>query len=188
MAVAAAELGAMAQAADELEALVEQHKRMVYRIAFSLLRNQHDAEDATQDTFLKVWRASAKLAGVADRKAWIARIAWNVALGHARAGRKRAEVDIEELAGGVLALSRASANAEQLAAGAEMQRLLEALIGALPAKLRDVLVLSTVEELEHARIAAVLGISEPQVRMRLFQARQVLREKLGRLMGTEPRP
>jgi RNA polymerase sigma factor (sigma-70 family) len=83
----------------------------------------------------------------------------------------------------VLERGRAGANAERIAAGAEMQHLLETLIAALPAKMRDVLVLSTVEELEHAQIAAVLGIREAQVRMRLFQARQVLREKLARLLG-----
>lgn len=176
------ELRAVTGLADELEALVDEHKRMVYRIAYSLLRNHHDAEDAAQETFLRVWRAAAKLPGVADRRAWIARVAWNVAVDRARAERKRTEVGIDSLAEGVLERGRAGADAEQIAAGAEVGRLLETLIAALPAKMRDVLVLSTVKELEHPQIAAVLGISEAQVRMRLFQARQVLREKLARLL------
>jgi RNA polymerase sigma-70 factor (ECF subfamily) len=181
MAVATVELR-VAGRADELETLVDAHKRMVYRIAFCLLRNHHDAEDAAQETFLKVWRAAGKLPGVADPKAWIARIAWNVAMDRARAGRSRHEVDIESLARSVVERDAHGATAEQIAAGAELQRLLEALIGSLPPKLREVLVLSTVEELEHAEIAMVLGAKEGAVRMRLFQGRQVLREKLARLL------
>ncbi len=72
----------------DLDALVEAHKRMVYRIAYSRLRNHHDAEDASQETFLRVWHAAGKLARVADPKAWVARIAWNVATDRARRQRR----------------------------------------------------------------------------------------------------
>lgn len=172
---------------DDLNALVEEHQRMVYRIAYGVLRNHHDAEDAAQDAFLKAWRAAGKLPGVADRKAWMARIAWNAACDRARQKAGRAGVSLDELAGSIIECDRAGATAEQIAAGAEMKRLLEALIATLPAKLRDVIVLSTVEELEHEEIGRVLGINPAAVRMRLFQARQILREKVERLLGTETR-
>src|ERR1017187_8965495 len=71
-------------------ALVSEHQQMVYRIAYSVLRNPHDAADAAQETFLRVFRTAAKLAGIEDRKAWIARIAWNAALDARRRGRNAA--------------------------------------------------------------------------------------------------
>ena len=66
--------GAMALAKtgeDALEGAVREHARLVYRIAYSVLRNHHDAEDATQETFVRVLRHKSKLEGVKDRKAWL---------------------------------------------------------------------------------------------------------------------
>src|SRR5215510_1063105 len=64
----------------ELEALVRQHARFVYQVTHLLLRNHHDAEDATQETFMRVWRYRKRLPEARDRKAWLARVAWRVAL------------------------------------------------------------------------------------------------------------
>jgi DNA-directed RNA polymerase specialized sigma24 family protein len=64
---------------DQLELAVRQHARLVYRIAYSVLHNHHDAEDTTQETFLRVLRAARrKLAGVDDPQRWLARIAWRL--------------------------------------------------------------------------------------------------------------
>jgi len=180
---------AAAPALDEA-ALVSEHQQMVYRIAYSVLRNPHDAADAAQETFLRVFRAASRLAGIEDRKAWIARIAWNAALDAKRRGRNAAahvsiDVPIEELARGVESLRHAGRNPEEIAAGAEMQRLLAQLIETLPANLREPLLLSTVGELEHREIATALEITEAAVRSRLFQARQRLKEKLENLWGTK---
>jgi hypothetical protein len=71
---------------DLLENLVQQHARLVYRIAYAVLRRHHDAEDATQETFVRVLRYSRKLAGVEDHKTWLARIAWRA---RDSAGRSR---------------------------------------------------------------------------------------------------
>jgi RNA polymerase sigma factor (sigma-70 family) len=65
---------------EALEDLVHQHSRLVYRIAYAVLRSHHDAEDAAQETFLRVLRYSHKLASVQDPKTWLARIAWRVAV------------------------------------------------------------------------------------------------------------
>lgn len=172
----------MTRHADELDALIEQHQRMVFRIAWSVLRNHHDAEDAAQETFVRLWRTRDKLAGVADLKAWIARMAWNVTMDRVRQGSGRAAVEVDDAAAAVRLHSARGGTAEQLAAGAEMQRLLQSLMQTLPAKLKDVIVLSTVEELEHEEIAQVLDMKPETVRMRLFQARQLLREKLARVL------
>src|SRR6266567_8681143 len=67
-----------------LEGLVREHSRLVYRIAYAVLRRHHDAEDATQETFMRVLRYSSKLAAVEDPKTWLARIAWRVAVDRSR--------------------------------------------------------------------------------------------------------
>ena len=166
------------------ERLMVEHRQMVYRIAYSVLRNQDDAADASQETFLRVFRTSGKLSVITDRKAWIARIAWNAALDLKRKSRHAvAEVPAEDLARGVETLRANGRSPEEIAVGSDMQRLLVQLIETLPESLRQPLQLSTVEELEYREIAEALGISEAAVRARLFQARQKLKDKLDRLLG-----
>src|SRR5262249_36172210 len=69
---------------EAVEQLVHTHSRLVYRIAYAVLRRHHEAEDATQETFLRVLRYSSKLAAVEDPKTWLASIAWRIAVDRSR--------------------------------------------------------------------------------------------------------
>jgi len=165
---------------DELELAVREHARLVYRVAYSVLRNHHDAEDATQETFVRVLRYRRKLAGVRDQRTWLARIAWRVAV--ERRGNK-AEVALEDGDEAIAEIRSPAAGAEEILLRDETRGAVEKLIAALPAKLRDPLTLSTVEEMSPADVAEVLGINEAAVRSRLFRARRILRQKLGAALG-----
>jgi RNA polymerase sigma-70 factor, ECF subfamily len=112
---------------------------------------------------------------VRERKTWLARIAWRVALGRRQAGREVALDDTGEAFGDIRS---PEATAEEVVQGSEMSGVLHDLIAALPPKLRDPLTLSTLDELAPLEIAEVLGTSEAAVRSRIFRARQILREKL----------
>lgn len=160
---------------DELELVVREHARLVYRIAFAALRNHHDAEDATQETFMRVLRYRQKLGEVRELKTWLARIAWRVALGRRSKVREVALDDVGEAASDVCS---AGSTTEEIVQGSELGRVLHDLMAALPAKLREPLTLSTLEELTPAEIAEVLGTNEAAVRSRIFRARQILRQKL----------
>lgn len=162
---------------DALEAAVREHARLVYRIGYSVSRNHHDAEDATQETFMRVLRYRRKLEGVDDPKTWIARIAWRVAVEQAKK-RPAASLNAMEVADAVSQLRAQGKSAEDLAANNEIAAVLGSLIAALPESLRDAMRLSTLEELAPAEIAQVLGITEASVRSRLFRARQILKDKL----------
>jgi RNA polymerase sigma-70 factor, ECF subfamily len=179
----ASSIGLMA-ATDEdvLENAVREHARLVYRIAYSVLRNHHDAEDATQETFVRVLRYKRKLEGIEDPKTWLARIAWRVAIKRSRQGFSAALSDTEMQAAS-MQLRSELASAEDSVLGSEMAQLLTSFILVLPEPLRAVLRLSTVEELSAVEIARVLGSSESAVRSRLFRARQILKEKLLALEG-----
>ena len=171
---------AMAQAGEDvLEAMLREHARLVFRVAYSVLRNHHDAEDATQETFVRVLCYGRKLGEVRDPKTWLARIAWRVAVDRRK---KPPEVSLDDSENAILELSSATASADQFVLGSEMSRLLEALIAALPEQLRDPLTLSTVEEMSPDDIAEVLRIKPAAVRSRMFRGREILREKLSALL------
>ncbi len=161
-----------------VESLVRQHSRLVYRIAYAVLRSHHDAEDATQETFMRVLRYSSKLEAVEDPRTWLARIAWRVAVDRARhQGRKR-EIALDDPERPVREIESTQSSADDTLQGAQISTVLEKLIAALPAKLREPLILSTIEEMSPREVAGTLGINEAAVRSRVFRARQMLKEKL----------
>ena len=164
-----------------LEGLVRQHSRLVYRIAYAVLRRHHDAEDATQETFMRVLRYSSKLAAVEDPKTWLARIAWRVAVDRSRQRDRTREIALEDPEKPIEVASSESP-ADETLHGTQISAVLEKMIAALPEKLRAPLVLSTIEEMSPTEVAATLGINEAAVRSRVFRARQILREKLAGVM------
>ena len=167
---------------DGIELAVREHARLVYRVTYSVLRNHHDAEDATQETFIRVLRYRRQLTGVRDPRTWLARIAWRVAVGRRRKAPEVSLGDVEAIA---VQLRSLAAGAEEIILQKEMSGLLEKLMTTLPAKLRGPLALSMVEELSTAEIGAVLGTSEAAVRSALFRSRQVLRERLATILDSK---
>ena len=165
---------------EAVEALVAQHTLMVFRIAYSVLRNHHDAEDAVQECFLRVLKYGKDLQQVRNPKTWLARIICTAALDR-RSSRNTLSVDDEtrEL---LEHLPDRGASLDELLAGKELQQVLEKLIGSLPEELRHTLQLSTVQELNSVEIAGMLNIPENSVRTRLMRARKLLKEKLSSLL------
>lgn len=172
-----------AKTADEaIAALVREHSRLVYRIAYAALRQHQDAEDATQEVFLRVLRYRSTLADVEDPKPWLARIAWRVAVER----NKRRRTDVSSIEDETFSTDLASLDAMADAQRQKVQvgAILDHLIRALPEKLRQPLILSTIEEMSPREVATTLGISEAAVRSRVFRARKILKEKLAERIGT----
>ena len=155
--------------------LVETYATLLFRVAHSVLRSRAEAEDVVQDCFVRVLERRAKLNEVRDMRVWLVRIAWNLALDRRR--RKRPdqmdEAFARTLVGANLPADQALADAANMAAVlSEMER--------LPARERHVLLLSAMDELGTAEIAAVLERSESATRALLFRARTRLKERLAK--------
>ena len=159
----------------EIEALVATYSTLLFRVAYAVVRNRNEAEDAVQDTFLRVLSHRAKLPEVQDVRVWLVRIAWRLALDRKRHA-KPDQMDyhcMESLVARNLPADQAVAEYRELRQVLdEMER--------LPKGERNVLLLSAVEEMKTVEIAAVLGKSESAVRALIFRARTRLRERLER--------
>ncbi|HKT87847.1 MAG TPA: RNA polymerase sigma factor [Candidatus Sulfotelmatobacter sp.] len=166
-----------------LESLVRRHSRLVYRIAYAVLRRHHDAEDATQETFLRVLRYGSKLTSVDDPKTWLARIAWRVAVDRSRHLKNKGEIPLDDPEKPPMEIADSGAPADDSMQGAQIATTVERMIAALPAKLREPLILSTIEGMSPKEVAATLGINEAAVRSRVFRARQILKEKLSQTLN-----
>jgi RNA polymerase sigma-70 factor, ECF subfamily len=151
-----------------LELAVRQHARFVFKVAYGVLRNSHDAEDVVQEVFLRVHRNGTRV--VRDLPAWLATITFRLAVDRKR---KPEALDIAEFE-----LSTNAPDAEHVAIHRQQINRVHRLIAALPEDLRYPLVLSALEELNSRQIGEVLGIPESSVRGRILRARQILKEKL----------
>lgn len=181
-----AELAARAGRGDAaaFEALMRRHNRTLFRTARAILRDDAEAEDALQEAYLQAYRALPGFRAEARFTTWIVRIVANEALMRLRKETRRAQIvpiqsadatpGFEELTDTPMEQDRPEPSAER----AEVRRLLETQIDALPDVYRTVFMLRAVEELPVDEIAAVLQIPEATVRTRFFRARSLLREAL----------
>jgi RNA polymerase sigma-70 factor (ECF subfamily) len=153
--------------------LVHQYSAMLNRVARSITRNTSEAEDIVQETFLRVLRHQNDLAELRDARTWLIRICWNLALDRKRRAKTQPQSDDFEEVARCLPVSELSAEAAVIAAERHARMLL--LIDTLPAREREVLLLSAVKELSTVEIALFLKTTDSTIRSLLHRARQALR-------------
>jgi RNA polymerase sigma-70 factor, ECF subfamily len=157
----------------DLAALVETYSTLLFRVAYSILRNRAEAEDTVQDTFVRVLQHRGTLPAVRELRPWLVRITWNLALDRRR--RIRPEQMDPTLAANLFGRDTP---ADQALADAQQIHAVFSAIDKLPALERQVLLLSALDELDTTEIAAITGKSESAVRSLLFRARTHLRTRI----------
>ena len=157
----------------DLGTLVRDYSGLLYRAALSVLRNAAEAEDVVQDVFLRVLQRQGELGRITQVRAWLVRIAWNLAIDRIRRVRpdQMDEMFAAELVSRELAADEAVEEAERIAS-------VLAGIERLPKRERQALLFSAMEELSNTEIAVVMGKSESSVRSLIFRARARLRERI----------
>lgn len=155
-------------------ARVAENQRRVFHIAYGILGNWADAEEVAQEAFLQAFRKFPSLREAEKFRAWVNRIAFRLALNRQRGLRRRLVRDDSWHAAG-------PGDTVDGATQAEQRLLLERLrneIATLPEKLRQVLQLSIVEDMDSNDVAQVLDIPPGTVRSRLHAARKLLLEAM----------
>ena len=145
---------------DETECIVNTYSNMLFRLCFTVLRNNADAEDAVEDTFLKYITKSPCFRNEEHTKAWLIRVATNICKDMYRFNKKRDYISFDDL----FNYSKAEENNE----------LLEEVMN-LPVKYKTVIYLFYIEGYKTDEIAEILSISSPAVRKRLQYAREKLK-------------
>lgn len=176
-----------ARARDEvaIRALVQRHNRRLFRVARGVLRDDAEAEDVVQETYLRAFTHLDGFRGDAAFATWLTRIALNEALGRLR--RRRPTVDLATLDLGdrliMFPLSGQPAGPESEAGRARLRQVLERAVDDLPEPFRLVFVLRAVEGLDTEAVAALLGIRPETVKTRLHRARRLLRGAIERVLS-----
>ena len=158
----------------EFEARLLETSTLAFRVAYSVLRHRHDAEDVAQDAFAKAYRSFRQLHDRDRFRAWLVRTTWRLALDRQRADRRRLS---RESTHAVTPTTQAATTVEVLAARQLSEQLWKA-IDSLPEKLRLVIVLGSIEGHDVTEVARLTGAPKGTVKSRLFEARRRLKEQL----------
>jgi RNA polymerase sigma-70 factor, ECF subfamily len=178
--------GAQALTGDEADftSLVQRQARFVFRVAYAVLLNPHDAEDAVQEIFLKLYRNNGWRQAENER-AFLARAAWRAAVDmRRRLGSQPGaspQIDLEDLSAAKNEPGSPQPGPEAAVITADRHAAVHTAIDSLPEELRMPLLLSSFEELNSREIGRILSIPEGTVRTRLQRARELLRRKLAGL-------
>lgn len=153
--------------------LFRRHQNLVWRICYSYIRHAQDAEDLTQDVFLKAYRSLEKFEGRSSFKTWISRIAINSCKNETRRRSRRpqlSETDVDTMAD---VLPSAETTETEWSARRQYE-LLNSAMGELQPDALEILVLKDLEQRPYAEIAEKLGISVSAAKMRAQRARIAL--------------
>jgi RNA polymerase sigma-70 factor (ECF subfamily) len=154
--------------------VVREHGSRVYRLAYRLTGNAHDAEDLTQDVFVRVFRSLADYTP-GTFEGWLHRITTNLFLDRARRAQK---IRFDALPDDPERLAGREASPEAVYAEARLDADVEAALDALPPDFRAAVVLCDIEQLSYEEIARTLGVKLGTVRSRISRGRAMLRQAL----------
>jgi RNA polymerase sigma-70 factor (ECF subfamily) len=160
------------------EVLIRRHQRSVHRTVRGILGDDHEVEDAVQQTYLLAYACLREFAGASSFWTWLTRIAINESILRLRRRAYRAR-GLRRSAAEDRDAAAPTGGPEHQVAVFETMRLLERALDALPAGYRAVFVLREAEEISTAETARRLGITETTVRTRLHRARTAMRQALG---------
>jgi RNA polymerase sigma-70 factor (ECF subfamily) len=184
------ELVARARGRDEaaIRAIMQANNRRLYRLARGILRNDGEAEDVVQETYVRAFTHLDSFRGDSSFATWLGRIAINEALGRLRS--QRPSVEWTTLEPGFLEaqiiqfpVSASSEDPERTMAQREIQKVVEHAIDDLPEAFRIVFITRVIEGMNVEETADILGLKPETVKTRLHRARAMLRDNVEKKIG-----
>jgi RNA polymerase sigma-70 factor (ECF subfamily) len=170
------------------ETVVRQNWRKVFNVAYKFVGKHDEAEDLTQDIFLKIFKALASFDRRANFQTWIISISRNLCIDHYRSVRKERQTIAREVDAGDLQPVSLDRGPYAAAEHQDLRVLLRQALQMLPVTLRTAVVLRDLQELSYQEIAERLGLPEGTVKSRINRGRLELARQLKRLQDKQPAP
>jgi RNA polymerase sigma-70 factor (ECF subfamily) len=189
------ELVARARARDvaAFEALIDRHEEKIYRLAMRFVRNETDAREILQETFLSAWRNLDSFQGKSQFASWLYRVAVNAALMMLRSQKRHPQVAVEDVAEETLGEAAQTSPAslgfggddwskrpDEQFQSEELRQQIQTAVDGLPESQRAVFLLRDVDGLSTEETGELLGLTVPTVKTRLHRARLALRAAITR--------
>jgi len=180
---AAAVARACAGETEAFRVLVDRYSRKVFRLAYRMTRNEQDAEDVVQETFLRAYRRLKQFESRSSFGTWIYRIALNSALDLTRKLARHGQVELpiaggEAGAEGIMQMPTAEPAPDRLLLSGELKHKVESVLGEMSPQVRAAFVLRHYEGMGIEQIGSVLGLKESATKNSIYRAVQKLRKEL----------
>jgi len=159
------------------DAIMRTHEDRVFSVCLRILGDREGALDATQDTFLTVFRKATQFQGRSALGTWIYRIAVNTCYDQLRRSRRRPTQSLSDH------VDPSDPSAEEAMESAALRPEIETALALIPTDFRDAVILSDLEGLTMPEAAEVLGVPIGTVKSRVFRGRRLLAEHLGNQYG-----
>lgn len=166
------------------EIIMRRYNQRLYRVARAILRDDAEAEDVIQDTYVRAYQNLHQFAGYALFSSWLTRIAVHEALRRVRLRNRSQQLDeFEQDEEGSMKAVETSPDPEQRASNAELGRLLEEVVLELPDAYRGVVMLRDIEQMSTSETAEALDLTEQNVKVRLHRGHAMMRSSLTARLG-----
>jgi len=167
------------------EDIVRQHRRKVFNIAYKFTGRHDEAEDLTQDIFLKIFKSLHTFDRRANFQTWLVSVSRNLCIDHYRSVRKERETIDRDVDAGELTPAAPGQSAYQALEQADRVELLRKAMAELPPTLREAVVKRDIQELSYQEIADQLGLPEGTVKSRINRGRTELARQVQRIRETD---
>jgi RNA polymerase sigma-70 factor (ECF subfamily) len=168
------------------ETIVRQNWRKVFNVAYKFVGKHDEAEDLTQDIFLKIFKALATFDRRANFQTWIISISRNLCIDHYRSVRKERQTIARDVDSRDLQPASGDRSPHAVAEHQDLRAMLRQALETLPSTLRTAVVLRDLQELSYQEIAERLGLPEGTVKSRINRGRIELAHQLRRLQDKQP--
>jgi RNA polymerase sigma-70 factor (ECF subfamily) len=167
------------------EIIVRQHRRKVFNLAFKFVGKHDEAEDLTQDIFLKIFKALGTFDRRANFQTWLISISRNLCIDHYRSVRKERETIAREVDASLLSPPSAEVSPLAVLERRDLRALLREALEHLAPTLRTAVVLRDLQELSYQEIADQLALPEGTVKSRINRGRIELARQIRRLQASK---
>lgn len=162
---------------NELIKILEPYKNKMFRYAYSIIGNRFEAEDIVQESLIKIWKKKDKFAEIDNKEAWAITIVRNLAIDKVRARKKKKTSDIDEY----FHISDNAPSPDVRLEQKEAVRKVAEIMDTLQEAQREIITLRDIEGYTYQEIADIMELKVDQVKVYLFRARKILRDKLSPL-------
>lgn len=149
-------------------------KDKMYRYAFSIVGNKMEAEDVVQEALIKLWRGKEKFAEISNKEAWAITVVRNLSIDKIRSKKKKNTSDIDDY----YHISDNAPSPHKSLEQRDALKKVEEIMDTLPSTQKEIITLRDIEGYTYQEIANIMELKVDQVKVYLFRARKVLREKL----------
>lgn len=170
---------------EAFDILVQRYREPLFRFVYHNLRQREEAEDITQESFVRAYLSLRQLKDNRLFKIWLFKIALNLIRDNKRSAKRKPTVSLDSLGEEQDPLLKGEEAADDSLERKELLERLEKEINSLPEELKEVIILRDLQGFSYEEIASLLRCPLGTVKSRLFNARKILREKLLDVLGDE---